>query len=124
LKTHATEIITIQPSLRAPSKKFPIQTPNGLRLLLLFELRKEAHSMRKNKLDPEMQQFQADLLQSLRDMKDGQAGRVHHIEILGDPEPAIQQAWTTEAKGRLVAFDRGEIEAAPIEELFSKMRAA
>jgi hypothetical protein len=29
LNTHAIERITIQPSPRAPSKKFPIQTPNG-----------------------------------------------------------------------------------------------
>ena len=31
LKTHAIEIATIQPSPRAPSKKFLIQTPNGFR---------------------------------------------------------------------------------------------
>ncbi len=33
--------------------------------------------MCKQKRDREMQQFQADLLQSVRDMKAGHAGRVH-----------------------------------------------
>ena len=45
------------------------------------------------------------------------------FEMLDEPDPAIQQAWATEAKDRLAAFDRGEIEAAPIEELFAKMRS-
>ncbi len=37
--------------------------------------------MSKKKLDPEMQQFQAELLQSVRDMKAGRAGRVHRAEL-------------------------------------------
>lgn len=67
--------------------------------------------MVKKKLDPEMQQFQADLLQSVRDMKDGRTGRTHQIEILSDPEPAIQKTWINEAKDRHAAFDLGEIQA-------------
>lgn len=32
-------------------------------------------------IDPEMAQFQADLLESVRDMKAGRAGRVHRVEL-------------------------------------------
>lgn len=32
-------------------------------------------------IDPEMVQFQADLLESVRDMKAGRAGRVHRVEL-------------------------------------------
>jgi putative transcriptional regulator len=32
-------------------------------------------------IDPEMAQFQADLLESVRDMKAGRAGRVHRFEL-------------------------------------------
>ena len=37
--------------------------------------------MIKKKIDPEMQQFQADLLQSVRDMKAGRVGRVHRLDL-------------------------------------------
>ena len=37
--------------------------------------------MIKKKIDLEMQQFQADLLQSVRDMKAGRVGRVHRLEL-------------------------------------------
>lgn len=37
--------------------------------------------MNKQTTDPEMQQFQADLLQSVRDMKAGRAGRVHRVAL-------------------------------------------
>ena len=43
------------------------------------------------------------------------------LQVLGNPEPAIQQAWTNEAKDKLAAFDRGEIQSAPIDELLAKM---
>jgi putative addiction module component (TIGR02574 family) len=45
------------------------------------------------------------------------------FEMLDEPDAAVQNAWVTEAKDRLAAFDRGEIQAAPIEELLAKMRA-
>jgi putative addiction module component (TIGR02574 family) len=45
------------------------------------------------------------------------------FEMLDEPDPAISAAWAAEAKDRLAAFDRGEIKAAPVEELFAKMRA-
>ena len=32
-------------------------------------------------IDPEMEQFQADLLESVRDMKAGRAGRVHQVKL-------------------------------------------
>jgi hypothetical protein len=79
LKTHAIKIATTQSSPRAPSKKFPIQTPNGLRLLRWLALNTKIHFVRKKKPDSEIQQFQADLLQSVRDMKSGRAGRVHRV---------------------------------------------
>jgi putative transcriptional regulator len=37
--------------------------------------------MSKKPMDLEMQQFQADLLQSVRDMKAGRAGRVHRVAL-------------------------------------------
>ena len=36
--------------------------------------------MLKKKIDLEIQQFQADLLQSARDMKAGRTGRVHRVD--------------------------------------------
>lgn len=44
-------------------------------------------------------------------------------DMLDEPDPAIQQAWAAEASNRLAAFDRGEIHAAPVEELLAKMLA-
>jgi Putative addiction module component len=35
---------------------------------------------------------------------------------------AINTAWAAEAKDRLAAYDRGEIQAAPVEDLFAKLR--
>ena len=43
--------------------------------------------MTKKKIDLEMQQFQADLLQSVRDMK---AGRVHRIELTAAAQARIK----------------------------------
>jgi putative transcriptional regulator len=37
--------------------------------------------MSKKPIDPEVQQFQTDLLQSIRDMKAGRAGRVHRVAL-------------------------------------------
>ena len=44
------------------------------------------------------------------------------MDSLDEPDPAIESAWAAEAQDRLAAYDRGEIEAAPIEELFQKLR--
>lgn len=46
------------------------------------------------------------------------------FEMLDESDPAIQSAWAIEAKDRLAAFDQGEIQAAPMEELLAKMRVA
>ena len=46
--------------------------------------------MIKKKIDPKMQQFQADLLQSLRDMKAGSVGRVHRIELTAASQARIK----------------------------------
>ncbi len=43
--------------------------------------------------------------------------------MLDVPDPAIEAAWAIEAQDRVAAYERGEIQAAPIEELFAKMRA-
>jgi putative transcriptional regulator len=37
--------------------------------------------MASEKIDPELLQFKADLLQSVRDMKAGRAGRVHRLAL-------------------------------------------
>ena len=46
--------------------------------------------MTKKKIDPEMQQFQADLLQSVRDLKAGRAGRVHRVELTAAAQARIK----------------------------------
>jgi putative transcriptional regulator len=46
--------------------------------------------MSKKRIDPEMLQFQADLLQSVRDMKAGRAGRVHHVELTAAAQARIK----------------------------------
>jgi len=45
------------------------------------------------------------------------------LESLDEPDPAIEAAWRAEAQDRLAAYERGERPAAPIEELFAKLRA-
>ncbi len=45
------------------------------------------------------------------------------FEMLDEPDPAVSAAWALEAKDRLAAFESGDMQAAPIEELFAKMRA-
>ena len=45
------------------------------------------------------------------------------LESLDEPDPVIEAAWLAEAQDRLAAFERGELPAAPIEELFAKLRA-
>ncbi len=44
------------------------------------------------------------------------------MESLDEPDPAIEAAWVAEAQDRLAAFKRGELSAAPIEELLAKYR--
>ena len=44
------------------------------------------------------------------------------MDSLDEPDPAIESAWAAEAQDRLAAYDRGELSAAPIEELFIKLR--
>jgi putative addiction module component (TIGR02574 family) len=43
--------------------------------------------------------------------------------MLDVPDPTIEAAWAAEAQDRAAAYGRGEIQAAPVEELFAKMRA-
>ena len=44
------------------------------------------------------------------------------MDSLDEPDPAIEAAWAAEAQDRLAAYDRGELKAAPIEDLFEKLR--
>lgn len=44
------------------------------------------------------------------------------MDSLDEPDPAIEAAWAAEAQDRLAAYERGELKAAPIEELFQKLR--
>lgn len=44
------------------------------------------------------------------------------MDSLDEPDPAIEAAWAAEAQDRLAAYDRGELKAEPIEELFQKLR--
>ena len=43
--------------------------------------------------------------------------------MLDVSDPAIEAAWAAEAQDRAAAYERGEIQAAPVEELFAKIRA-
>ena len=43
--------------------------------------------------------------------------------MLDVPDPAIEAAWAAEGQDRAAAYERGEIQAAPVEELFAKIRA-
>jgi len=45
------------------------------------------------------------------------------LESLDAPDPTIEAAWLVEARDRLAAYERGELLAGPIEELFAKVRA-
>jgi putative addiction module component (TIGR02574 family) len=44
------------------------------------------------------------------------------FEMLDEPDAAVQTAWAAESQDRLAAYERGEIQAAPIEQLIAKMR--
>ena len=44
------------------------------------------------------------------------------MDSLDEPDPVIEAAWALEAQDRLAAYQRGELPAAPIEELFAKLR--
>lgn len=46
--------------------------------------------MRNKKFDSEVQQFQADLLQSVRDMKAGRVGNAHRIELTAAAQARIK----------------------------------
>ncbi len=67
----------------------------------------------------------AEILESARTMRaDEQLFLINSLYAMLDvPDPAIEAAWTAEAQDRAAAFERGEIEAAPIDELLAKMRA-
>jgi Putative addiction module component len=67
----------------------------------------------------------AEILDSARKLRaDEQLFLIDSLyEMLDVPDLAIQLAWAAEAQDRLVAFERGEVLAAPVEELFAKMRA-
>ena len=51
--------------------------------------------------------------------------RAHLIEQLlatfqAPPDPALDQLWANEAHGRLDAYDRGELDAIDVEEIFEQ----
>ena len=66
-----------------------------------------------------------EILESARHMRaDEQLFLIDSLYAMLDvPDPAIEAAWVAEAQDRAAAFERGEVQAAPIEELFAKMRA-
>ena len=67
----------------------------------------------------------AEILESARTMRaDEQLFLIDSLFAMLDvPDPAINAAWAVEAQDRAAAYERGELQAAPIEELFVKMRA-
>ena len=44
------------------------------------------------------------------------------MESLDEPDPVIEAAWAAEAQDRLAAYQRVELSAAPVDELFAKLR--
>lgn len=38
------------------------------------------------------------------------------------PDPKLDELWTREAEERLDAYDRGELKAVPVEEVFDRIR--
>ena len=67
----------------------------------------------------------AEILESARHMRaDEQLFLIDSLYAMLDlPDPAIEAAWVAEAHDRAAAFERGEVQAAPVEELLAKMRA-
>ena len=67
----------------------------------------------------------AEILESARHMRaDEQLFLIDSLFAMLDvPDPVIEAAWAAEAQDRAAAYERGEIQAAPVEELFAKMRA-
>lgn len=45
------------------------------------------------------------------------------FDMLDQPDPAIQAAWAAEAQDRLMAFERGDLAAGPVDGLLVQMRA-
>ena len=43
------------------------------------------------------------------------------MESLDEPDPVIEAAWVAEAQDRLAAYQRVELPAAPVDELFAKL---
>lgn len=66
----------------------------------------------------------AEILQSARKMRaDEQLKLIDSLfEMIDEPDPVIAAAWVTEAQDRLTALKKGELSAAPIDELLAKMR--
>lgn len=66
----------------------------------------------------------AEILESARHLRaDEQLFLIDSLYAMLDvPDPAIETAWAAEAQDRAAAYQRGEIQAAPIEELFAKLR--
>ena len=67
----------------------------------------------------------AEILESARLLRaDEQLFLIDSLYAMLDvPDPTIEAAWAAEANDRVAAYENGEIQAAPIKELFAKMRA-
>ena len=67
----------------------------------------------------------AEILDSARKLTlDQQLGLIDSLfDMLDQPDPVVQAAWAKEAQDRLAAFERGELPAAPMDELLAQMRA-
>ncbi len=67
----------------------------------------------------------AEILESARKLRPAERLKLIDalMESLDEPDPVIEAAWAIEAQDRLAAYQRGELTSAPIEELFTKLRA-
>ncbi len=66
----------------------------------------------------------AEILESARKLRPVERLRLIDalMASLDEPDPVIEAAWAVEAQDRLAAYQRGDLPAGHIEELFAKYR--
>jgi Putative addiction module component len=67
----------------------------------------------------------AEILQSARKLRaDEQLKLIDSLfEMIDEPDLAISAAWAVEAQDRLRAFENGNLNAAPIQDLLAQLRS-
>lgn len=63
-----------------------------------------------------------EILEGLRQLKRGEAGRVTVVSTADPSEADIERLWLDEAERRERAWDAGEVEAIPVEKVMRELR--